>query len=200
MKTGLSILAIFLTCAGHIPYLRDVIIGKTKPHVYSWFIWGLVTAIAAALQFAGGGGPGAWVTAVGALVCTVTFILSIPHGKSNITKHDTVLLCLAMVALGFWLLAKQPILSLVLITTIDLMGLIPTIRKSWHKPHEETLNTYAINVLRISLSLLALRQYSVLTVLYPATWALASAMFSIFLWVRRIQLSTNVNGATAEAS
>jgi hypothetical protein len=198
MKDVLSVLAIFLMCAGHVPYIRNIMRGKTKPHIYSWFIWCLVTSIAAALQFVGGGGPGAWVTMIAALICAATFVLSIPYGKNNITKHDTILLCLALVALGVWLFAKQPVLSVLLVTIIDMLGLIPTIRKSWRRPHEETLKTYAMNVLRISLALLALQQYSVLTVLYPATWALASAMFSIFLWARRMQLDSDMVSTTTE--
>lgn len=48
-------IAVVLTFVGYAPYIRDTIKGKTKPHVYTWFVWGLVTAIAYALQLRGGG-------------------------------------------------------------------------------------------------------------------------------------------------
>ena len=63
-KTVISIIAVLLTFIGYIPYVRDTLSGKTTPHVYTWFIWGLVTAIAYGLQVSGGAGVGSWVTLV----------------------------------------------------------------------------------------------------------------------------------------
>lgn len=55
VKTIISMLAVLLTFVAYVPYVRDTLQGKTTPHVYTWFIWGLVTAIAFGLQLEGGG-------------------------------------------------------------------------------------------------------------------------------------------------
>ncbi len=60
-KTLISIIAVLLTFGGYIPYILDTIRGKTTPHVYTWFIWALVTAIAFGLQVNAGAGVGSWV-------------------------------------------------------------------------------------------------------------------------------------------
>ncbi len=44
-KNILAILAVLLTFAGYIPYTKDILKGKTKPHLFSWFLWSFVTAI-----------------------------------------------------------------------------------------------------------------------------------------------------------
>jgi len=49
-KNILGIIATVLVFIGYIPYLRDIVKGKTKPHIYSWFLWCFVTLIAFALQ------------------------------------------------------------------------------------------------------------------------------------------------------
>lgn len=54
MKELISTVAVILTFVGYGPYIKDTLKGKTKPHVYTWFIWGLVTLIAYALQLSGG--------------------------------------------------------------------------------------------------------------------------------------------------
>ncbi len=45
---------------------------------------------------------------------------------------------------------------------------IPTIRKTINSPESETFATYSLNIFRHSLSLVALGQYNLATVLYPA--------------------------------
>lgn len=188
MKQTIGIIAVILTFVGYIPYIKDTIKGKTKPHIYTWFIWGLVTLIAYFLQVTGGAGPGALVTLAAALVCFFIFLLGARNGDRDITKSDTVFLIMALIALGLWLFAKQPVLSVILLSTIDMLGFIPTIRKSWNKPYEETLFSYEMNTFRFALAIIALEQYTLVTALYPVSWIIANGLFSIFLIVRRRQL------------
>lgn len=178
-----------MTFIGYIPYIRDTLRKKTTPHVYTWFIWGLVTAIAYGLQVGGGAGVGSWVTLVVAVFCFLIFAIGLRHGKKDITKSDTVFLILSFVALFLWLIAKQPVLSVILTSSIDMLGFAPTIRKSWNKPYSETLFFYEFSTFRHFLSLLALQNYSIVTWLYPGTWALANGLFSIILIFRRKQIN-----------
>ncbi|HBQ51260.1 hypothetical protein A3B42_01445 [Candidatus Daviesbacteria bacterium RIFCSPLOWO2_01_FULL_38_10] len=189
IKTIISITAIILTFIGYIPYLRDTLQGKTTPHVYTWFIWGFVTAIAFGLQVEGGAGVGSWVTIVVAIICFTIFLLGMRSGKKDIALSDTIFFVLSFVALFLWLIAKQPVLSVILTSTIDLLGFAPTVRKSWNKPHSETLFTYELSTLRHGLSILALQQYSIVTWLYPVSWTFANALFSLILIIRRKQVN-----------
>ena len=138
LKIFISILAIILTFIGYVPYIRDTFTGKTTPHIYTWFIWGFVTAIAFGLQLSGGAGVGAWITLAVVLISALIFVVGLRNGKKDIAPLDTVFLLLSLVALVLWLIAKQPILSIILVCTIDMFGFVPTIRKSWHKPYSET--------------------------------------------------------------
>jgi len=188
MKIAISIIAVILTFVGYVPYLRNTIRGKTRPHVYSWFLWGFVTLIAFALQVSDRAGVGSLVTLAAGLVSFVIFALGMREGKKDITKSDTIFFTLALIAVVIWLFAKQPIISVILVSLIDMLGFAPTIRKSWYKPHSETLFTYLLNTFRHGLSIFALQNYSVITWLYPVTWTLANGLFSIMLIARRKQM------------
>lgn len=186
IKNIIGVIAILLTFIGYLPYIRDIFKGKTKPHIYSWFLWGFVTTIAFALQVCGGAGIGAYVTLAAALLCIVVFILGLRlKGKRDITLSDTLFFLLAFVALFLWLVAKQPVLSAILVTATDLLGFAPTIRKSWNNPHSETLSFYLLNSLRFLLAVIALQHYSIITALYPITWMFANGLFGILLIIRR---------------
>lgn len=184
-KTLLGIAAILLTFAGYVPYIRDVIKGKTHPHTYSWFMWASTSLVIFGLQLKGGAGVGAFVTLAAVIVTYFIFGLGLKYGKADITKTDTLFLVLAIVAAGLWLVADQPLLSAVLLTVAETLAFVPTIRKSWNKPYGETLSSYALNTLRFGLALLALRQYNILTTLYPAAWALGNGAFCLILLARR---------------
>ena len=63
-KELLSGTAIVLTFVIFVPYIRSILQGRTKPHVFSWFIWALGTFVVFLAQLAGGGGMGAWAIGV----------------------------------------------------------------------------------------------------------------------------------------
>lgn len=188
IKEWAGIIAIALALIEYVPYLIDTLRRKTKPHVYSWFVWSLVTALAFGLQVSHGGGLGSIVTVAAVVPQFIIFFLAIKHGTKNITTKDTIFLILSLTAIVLWLLARQPILSVILVALIDMLGFVPTIRKSWHKPHQETVSTFGLNSLRHALGILALSNYNFVTLLYPLSVGAVNGSFSVFLIVRRLQL------------
>ncbi|HCR81653.1 MAG: hypothetical protein UY13_C0002G0477 [Candidatus Pacebacteria bacterium GW2011_GWB1_47_8] len=189
-KVIVGIIAVLLTFIGYVPYIRDLIQDKIQPHIYSWFIWGIMTSIVFALQISDQAGPGAFVTLAAAMSVIVVFTLSFfKKGKRDIVLADTVFFILAFVALSLWLVAKQPVLSVILLTTTEVFAFIPTIRKSWRKPYSETLAFYVINTLRFALAVMALERYTVVTSLYPVVWFFGNGLFATMLGMRRKQLT-----------
>ena len=188
MKEIIGIIAVIITFVGYIPYIRDTIKGKTKPHVYSWFIWAFVTFIIFALQVLGHAGAGALTTLATAFLCLIIFILGMRNGHKDITKFDTVTFVISLIAIGIWVFAKQPVISTILIVTINTLANLPTIRKSWKDPHSETLFTWEMGAVRNFLGILALANYSLLTWLYPVTNLLINIIESTILIVRRKQI------------
>ncbi len=194
VKNIIGIIAVILVFIGYIPYLRDVIKGKTIPHIYSWFLWGFVSTIAFALQISDNAGIGAFVTLAAAIMCTLVAVLSFKHkGKWDITLIDTLFLLLAFISLGIWLFAKQPVVSIILTTTTDILGFVPTVRKSWNRPYSETLSLYSLNTFRFGLAIIAIQNYSIITTLYPIVWLLANGLFALMLILRRSSLHENQN-------
>ncbi len=180
-----GVLAIALVFVGYVPYIRDILRGKTHPHAYSWLIWIAASGIIFALQVKGGAGAGAFVTLAAALVSCFILALGLKYGESDITKTDTLFLILAIVAASLWLVADRPVASNILLITTEALAFVPTIRKSWHKPYSETLSSFALNTLRFCLALVALRHYNLLTALYPVVWAIGNGIFCIIILSRR---------------
>jgi uncharacterized protein with PQ loop repeat len=189
IKDFIGVVAVALTFIGYAPYIRDIFNGKTKPHIFSWFTWILTTALVYALQATSGAGPGAWVTLSLVVIMSFITILSFKRGYKDIKKIDVIFFLLAILALPLWLVVKKPVLSIILLTAIDLAGFVPTIRKSWNAPRTETLSFYAITTFRHALSIFALEQFNIITALYPIAWVVANALFVFILIVRRRKIA-----------
>lgn len=162
---------------------------KTTPHLYSWCIWTLDGLIIFALQITHGAGAGAFVALSATLLSITVVILTLRNKhKQDITKTDTLYATTALIALGLWIFAKQPLLSGILIIMVDVLGFLPTVRKSWNKPFSENPSFYAINVIRFAFTYASLREYSLITTLYPGVWFFGNIFFTILLVTRKSML------------
>jgi len=185
MKEVWALAATILIVIAYVPYIRDIKRGKTRPHPYTWFISGFITFIVFALQVTHGGGVGTIPTFIGASAGILVFSLSLGPKRPKITKSDTLFFLLALLAIGVWLIADRPLLSAILLNVIDVLAFVPTIRKSWRKPEQETISTYFTNATRFIFSVLALSNYNLVAVAYPAISVFVDGLSGVYLMVRR---------------
>lgn len=189
MKAFLGILATVVAISGYLPYIRDTFKGKTKPHVFSWFLWGLVSSIAFGIQITNKGGFGSIPNLVMVIICLVIFLRALKNGTKGISKFDVISLVLALLAIIMWLVVKEPLISVFLIIIVDLFSFLPTFRKSWNKPNEETFITWAMNAVRQVLIILALDEINIVNVSYPVYALTAVGIFCLMLLYRKKKLS-----------
>lgn len=183
----LGLLALAIGLISYIPYFRGILADQTKPHAFSWFIWGLLTAIAFFAQVTSGAGPGAWVTGFTAIVCFIIVGFALVKGEKKITLSDWVTFIAALATLPIWYATDNPLYAVILITLIDALGFYPTFRKSWHKPQEEVTVTYGLSAVKFAIALGALQNLNWTTALYPASLVLMNGAFVIMvLWRRNV--------------
>jgi len=65
-----------------------------------------------------------------------------------------------------------------IVTAAEIISFIPTFRKTRNDPYSESLTSYYLLMLKISLILVALEKYNLLTVSYSALWLV---VFTVFL-------------------
>ena len=177
-----------MTIAAHIPYLIETIKGTNKPHIFTWIIWTILTFIAAAVQYVGNAGPGAWITLVTGLICIVITAFAFKHGEKNITQSDWVMFIAGLTTIPLWVVTEAPLWSIILITAIDCSAFYPTFRKSWIKPYEENTFMYGFNIPRHIVSIASIAQLNMLTVLYPAALLAMNIVMYIMLKIRRSKM------------
>lgn len=199
-KRILATFATVLTVVAFVPYLRSIHHGYTKPHVFSWIIWGINTGVAFLAVHAEHGGAGAWPIGFS---CAVTlFVAALAYIRRSdvaITRVDWLFFLAALAAMPVWQATNDPLWAVVLITGIELLGFGPTFRKCWHQPHTESLSFLTILILRNALIVAALERYMLTTLLFPVAMAAACALLiTIMAWRRpliRPEPAEPLNGA-----
>ena len=188
MKTFFAVIAAVIGVAAFYPYLRDTFSLKTKPHAYTWLIWTITQGTATAAIWYGGGGLGGLNLAICTFLIASVFFFSLRFGTKNITKADTAVLVAALVAIIFWWRLHEPVLAVLMVSLIDILGYIPSFRKSYREPWSETLVSWAAFVVSDIFALLALREYNLLTMTYIISIAVSNAALVFFCLSRRRSL------------
>jgi len=188
-KAILGTTAVVIAVVSYIPYFKDIFTGKTKPHAFTWLVWAILNGIAFAGQVHDNGGAGAWAVGFTTLATFSIFLIALVKGEKDIRRFDWLCLGGAVLSLIPWLITSEPLISVVLITIIDVFGFLPTVRKSIRKPRQETLSTYALSTLKYGLVVIALQSYTLVTVLFPLSIAILNGLFVLFLLIRRRQVT-----------
>ena len=185
-KELLSAVAIGLTFAAFLPYIRSILKDEIQPHVFSWVIWGTTTFVVFLAQLEDDGGAGAWAIGVSGVI--TIFIALLAYWKRadvTITKTDWAFFIAAMSSLLFWFLTSTPLWAVVILTAVDVFGFGPTVRKAYAFPYSESLLFFALVAARNLIVIMALAHYSVTTVLFPAVVATACILLIVMMLYRR---------------
>ena len=186
IKTAFGIIASLIGTGCFIPYILDIFKKKTKPHIYTWVIWTILQVTGVIAMYNSGAGIGILALTTGSVLCGYVCILSIKYGTKNITSFDTLCLIGALVSIAVYIFLKQPLLSIILISAIDFVGFLPTLRKAYIEPYSETLTMFAFFAVSGVFTMLALHDYSLTTILYPLTLIGINIIATSVIWLRRI--------------
>lgn len=190
-KELLSTVSILLTFIAFAPYIHSILNNEVKPHVFSWVIWGTTTLIVFFAQMNDNAGAGSWPIGISALITLyVAYLAFLRKSDSSITKVDWWFLGTALSSLPLWYLTSDPLSAVIILTTVDSIGLGPTLRKAYTYPFEEQRLFFALIAIRNCIAILALEHFSTTTVLFPAAIAINCVILFIVITYRRRVLSS----------
>lgn len=202
IKILASALATGVALVAYVPYLVDMLKGKNRPHLYTWISIFLITAIVAYLQVVGGAGVGAIPTILGVGVDGVILFYCFRFGTKDIVFMDKVCLGITIAGTIFYvLLNSRPVVSLAIVTAAEIISFVPTFRKTRNDPYSESLPSYYLLMLKLSLILVALQKYNLLTVSYSALWLLVFVVFlgATYRWRSKAKRKARVAQSLEEA-
>jgi len=151
-------------------YIKSILKGKTRPSAVSWLIWSVSPFIAFfAATFSEGFKLASLVTlalGISPLLVFITASVTKNH-LFKLTLPDLICGILAIISLICWLITKNPILTISFAILADFISTIPTLKKSYYYPDTEYAPTYLLAILAMSITLLANKETTSYSLIYP---------------------------------
>ena len=170
----MGIAAGVVSLVAFIPYIASILRGKTKPSRATWLILSLTAAITLASYREAVNGTAIWVARGYVIATIVVFLLSIKRGVGGWEGFDQLAFGGCAATLGLWAMSNSAELALFAILATDLVGLLPTMRKTLHNPETENSLAWILSFAASLLSLLIVDGWSFLNFAYPAYLTISS--------------------------
>jgi len=189
MLVVFGIASAVLSVVAFLPYLRDIVTGRTKPLRASWLIWSLLGTVSLAAQVVEGAGTSLLFAAVQVALTGLTLLLSCIFGAGRfITEKDYPVLVAAMAGLLLWLYTDNPVYALGFSIGVSLLGGFVMGVKSFSQPDSETLSTWVLLSLAALLATLSVGEIDWILLAYPLyLFVLYAAFTCVILQGRRVQ-------------
>ncbi len=184
----LGAFAALLGVVGYVLYFRSIFRGITKPHFFTWVTYFLIDIIVFTAQITKGGGPGAWVTLTGVVGTLGVSILALRWGEKHVTKSDWTSFIGALSAIVLWRVTDNPLVAVMIAVGINFLALLPTFRKSYTHPFEESVSIWIVDIIRYSIALFALASFNATTALFPLGLVTGDALLVVVILIRRHQM------------
>lgn len=139
-----GIAAAGLQALGFVLIAVAVMWGSVRPNRYSWLIWSVVAALAAASSWQAGATWPLAGAAMNALGCIVILVLALRRGCDARNRTDTTCLAVAVAGVALWLLTDEPVVGLLFFLLADASGAVPTIRGVAADPFAESAVGWSI--------------------------------------------------------
>lgn len=184
-------IAVAVSLIRYSTYIWSIYKGETRPHVFSWFNFGVITLIGAYAQFSLHAEISSFVLFLVAGTCFFISFIAIFVGEKNITKSDWFAFIGALMAIPIWQLTNDPFLAIISIVIIDSLSFYPTVRKSWSDPWGEPIVSALWAGSRYFFVLFTIPNPTIETLLYPLFLMATDWGFAVYIWARRYHLNKN---------
>lgn len=185
----ISYLTIVLGLLGAISYIREIIIGKTRPNIVSWILWSIAPLVGVYINYKSGIPLSLLLSTFIAgfsplLVVIASFIKNNAYWK--ITKFDILCGAFSVIAMLLWVTTKNSILSLSFAILADLVAGIPTLRKSWTHSDTESHGPYSMGIINQIITFLIIKDFSYLNIALPIYFVLMNGSIILGIYRKKI--------------
>ncbi|MFN7991780.1 MAG: hypothetical protein U0R44_06515 [Candidatus Micrarchaeia archaeon] len=180
-----GIVAGILSFAAFIPYILAILKNKNRPNRATWLIWTVLGLVLLASYIAVGATDTIWVPIGNQIGFFIIVALSVRHGEGGVNRFDIACLLGAVLGLVSWWLSDSPLVALLMTIAVDLIGALPTIKKSYLDPGSENITTWLLFSIANFINILAIGSWTIGIAAYPAYLFLISLLIFLILCIRK---------------
>lgn len=115
---------------------------STRPDRIAWLIWTFEYTALFFAQVTTGASHSLWLIGLQLLGVIIVFLLSLRSGFRQFNRQAQFLLVGVLCTLLAWWITKSGALAILMLLTIEALGVAPTVRKTFIHPGSETLTMW----------------------------------------------------------
>lgn len=185
-------LGAILNLVGSVGYAVATVREQIQPNRITWLLWAVAPMIAFAAQLSGGIGITALMTFMVGFGPLLIFGSSFFNSQSywRLSRLDWLCGFLSCCALIGWMLTREASVAIWMSILADVLAAVPTFLKSYRSPQTESSRAYICGLLSATITLLAVREWSVESVAFPMWIALLTATLLALINMPRSGVTT----------
>ena len=186
MPHFIVLLGVFVSILGGAAYIRDTLLGSTKPNRVTFLVWAIAPLTGAAASFSAGVTWAMLPVFISGFIPLLILITSFAnkHAYWKLGAFDYVCGIFALLALLLWALTKDSDIAIVFAILSDAFAVLPTLRKAWKFPETETSIAYIAALFTALTSFSELSTYSFAAYAFP-TYLSCAGCFLVFALYRK---------------
>jgi hypothetical protein len=191
----LGVLAGVCAVADTVPYIRDIVRGRTRPHRGTWLVWALLAVVVYVSQRADGASWSLLMAGAQALLTSVIFVLAIRRGEGGLSATDAALTAVAGAGVAGWIVLDEAIVATASVVAADLLAAAMMAPKTYRDPDSETLASFVLASLGGALATGAVASADPALLVYPLYFCAVNAAIALLIQRRRAALASPRIGA-----
>lgn len=185
---SLSVLAGVVNFVATVLYVLSIWRGKTIPSRITWIIWTLLSLLTAGGMYQSDTLNGQMYAVVtGDIIITFFAML---WGSGGWTVVDRRSLAGALIGLTVWVLTKDPFYAILISLSVNYIGAVPTIAKTWQHPEEEDLVAWATVTLATFIQFLAVTEWTFAAMAQPISYLTIQAPLVLLICLKFLRGSS----------
>lgn len=173
--------------AGMLVYMKNTLVGGTKPNRVSWLIWCVAPLTAFAASWEAGVRWAALPTFVAGFGPLLVICASFANKNAywKLERLDYGCGVCSFLALALWAVTSDPLVAIVLSCLTGGLAAVPTIIKEWRSPETESIYAYIGGLVSGLSAFTAITVWKPTSVAYPSYMVLISVLLVAPLLRRR---------------
>jgi hypothetical protein len=169
MTQYLVFLGAAISFAGGTFYIKETLIGKTKPNRVTWLMWAIAPLIATSAALADGVRLAALPVFMSGFMPLLVFLASFANSKAywKLEKFDYFCGASSVLALALWIITKEPTIAIIFAIISDGFAALPTIIKSWKHPDTESTEIFVCGLFSAFTAFFALKTFGFSELAFP---------------------------------
>jgi len=188
MQNALAVAGALISSSGAIPYILDIVRGKTHPNLVSWVTYSLVNVVSGFAALSAGEPHTAILSFFGLAATGSIAVMGIRHGVRKYTAFDITCQVLAITGIVLWQFTGNPTIAICIAIIVELIASLPTWRHAWIAPYAETWQGFLLGGAGCIFTILSLSRFNFISLAFQIAVIIVNAtVIRIILSRRRVQ-------------